>query len=355
MSAVRRVSSVSAAVASVVGGVRKENQDRVAIARARDALGHSFTVVALADGIGGMQDGALCAALTLGSFLASIIDESRRNTSSYLWLSEGVACANAAVHAKYRGTGGSTLVAALIAGDGSVQWTSVGDSRVYHATSTKLNLVSTDDTIAGQLGRNAGSDFNQSKLLQFIGVGNPIEPTVGKLDSSSGQLLLTSDGVHFLDSTPWFGMIVQNAPDPGVCVRRLMDVSQACGGPDNASAAALIIAPEPDSSSAGSLLPTGGLEVWDPFGDLQIVLAAPDFVATSEWVSPPSAVSDTGAGPAAARGEPASPAADLHGRKKGRGSKKSKPRGRDLGDNEERAAEKTNAPQLVMEFPNKPN
>ena len=38
-SGVRRVASLTAAVASELGGVREDNQDRVAIARGRDRLG----------------------------------------------------------------------------------------------------------------------------------------------------------------------------------------------------------------------------------------------------------------------------------------------------------------------------
>jgi len=356
-SGVRRVSSVSAAVASEVGIVRTENQDRVAIARSRDHVGRPFTLAAVADGIGGMQDGALCAAMTLGHLFGTIVEEARTNAISQHSLLRCVNQANAAVHAKYRGEGGSTLVAVLVAGDGSVHWASVGDSRVYHASASKLTRLSIDDTIAGQLGKDREVSLDQSKLLQFIGIGAPIEPGIGQLDASAtGQMLLTSDGVHFLDTTPWFAAIVGNAPDPGLCVRRLTDLSKSCGGPDNASAALIGLDVgffEPVS------MPDMSLEIWDPFGDLQVILDIPlatpvaeklprTPTASNDLLTPPTQAEQTlTAPPVAASKVQRKP-------KKARVQKKAKQSGGKIQEpGENRAADKDEAPQLLMEFPNK--
>lgn len=268
-SGVRRVSALAAAVATEVGSVRVDNQDRVAVAQGWDKDGRPFAVAAVADGIGGMQDGALCAAIALASLFAEIAGQAKAGSPFHEWLPRAVAVANVAVHAKFRGDGGSTLVAALIGADGKVAWANVGDSRVYHQLGGKLVCLSTDDTIAGQLGKGREAGPDQSKLLQFIGIGNPIEPGLGTIDSPAGQLLLASDGVHFLDTTHWFEAIIAHAPDPGMCVRRLADLSKACGGFDNASACVMGLAldvqeREPEISLA--------LEIWDPFGDLQIIV-----------------------------------------------------------------------------------
>ena len=235
-SGVRRVSALAAAVATEVGSVRGDNQDRVAVAKGWDKEGRPFTVAAVADGIGGMQDGALCASIALANLFAEVAGQAWAGSPFQEWLPRSVDVANVAVHSKFRGSGGSTLVAALIGADGNVVWANVGDSRVYHQLGSKLVLLSTDDTIAGQLGKGREAGPDQSKLLQFIGMGNPIEPGLGTIDSPTGQLLLASDGVHFLDTTDWFEAIVAHAPDPGMCVRRLADLSKACGGFDNASA-----------------------------------------------------------------------------------------------------------------------
>ena len=269
-SGVRRVSPLAAAVATEVGSVRADNQDRVAVARGWDKSGRPYAVAAVADGIGGMQDGALCAAMTLAGLFAEVAAQAKAGAPFEEWLSQAVAVANAAVHAKFKGDGGSTLVAALIGGDCKVAWANVGDSRVYHEMDGKLVRLSTDDTIAGQLGKGREAGPDQSKLLQFLGIGNPIEPGLGMIDSPTGQVLLASDGVHFLDTTPWFEAIVAHAPDPGMCARRLTDLSKACGGPDNASACVMGLVLD---AQERELEFSSSLEVWDPFGDLQIIVS----------------------------------------------------------------------------------
>jgi len=57
-SGVRRVAPLVAAIASEIGSVREENQDRAVIARGWSSQGQDYSVIAVADGIGGMRDGA---------------------------------------------------------------------------------------------------------------------------------------------------------------------------------------------------------------------------------------------------------------------------------------------------------
>ncbi|QHE84900.1 hypothetical protein [Hydrogenophaga sp. BPS33] len=85
-SGVRRVAPLKAAVASDVGVVRDENQDRVAIVRGCDGAGSIFVVAALADGIGGMKNGAECASLTLGTFLEAMVGEAQHMCEPREWL-----------------------------------------------------------------------------------------------------------------------------------------------------------------------------------------------------------------------------------------------------------------------------
>lgn len=268
---VRRVASLAAAVASEIGSVRKENQDRAIIARGTDKQGRDFAIVAVADGIGGMRDGANCAAIALGTYVASMYQHARSGAgSSEDWIRRAVNAANQAVFTKFRGDGGSTLVALLVRPGYPACWLSVGDSRVYRSTGESLTQVSVDDTIAGQLGKGSEATFEQSKLLQFIGMGDELEPHIAAFDvGSTDAVLLTTDGVHYLAPTPgWLGRIADNAPDPGMCVKRLVDLAKWCGGHDNATVA--MIALSVDRETEGMpLYPC--LEVWDAFGELQII------------------------------------------------------------------------------------
>ncbi len=65
------VANQSTALASDIGLTRRENQDRIALLKVdtNSTNSLSFTAIALADGMGGMINGAECAALAIGSQL----------------------------------------------------------------------------------------------------------------------------------------------------------------------------------------------------------------------------------------------------------------------------------------------
>ena len=130
ISGARRVAPISAGVATEIGNVRTDNQDRVAIARIRDRAGRAFVVAALADGIGGMQDGAEGAATAIGCLIGELVVAAQSNDEPQKWLARSAMSANRAVHTRLRGNGGSTLAATLTDGTSQAHWLSVGDSRV---------------------------------------------------------------------------------------------------------------------------------------------------------------------------------------------------------------------------------
>ena len=354
-SGVRRVAPVAAALATEVGEVRTENQDRVAIARGRDKLGQPYAIAALADGIGGMREGAECAALALSCLLSTIATESQSTIDPRNWLLKGIKAANDEVHARQRGEGGSTLAVVLATANGSIHWSSVGDSRVYHSNGRKLTQLSIDDTIAGQLGRGHEFGFEQSKLLQFIGIGNPLEASVSEIDKSmGGSVFITTDGVHYLDSTPWFGQLIKHASDPGLCVRRLVELSKWCGGLDNASVAMISLGGKLDE---GMPLINGCFEVWDSFGELQVIVEPPLRLANPQTKTPPVTAlvvqrplveDSTIAKDSALKDDDLRPAS----KKRNRSSRK----GRSIAVKStavEMEMDKPEVPQLVIEFPNK--
>lgn len=356
-SGVRRVAAVSAAIASDVGSVREENQDRVVIVRGADRTGRTFVLAALADGIGGMKQGAECASITLGHLIEAVIYEAQGQNSPKEWLLRAANHANVAVYSKFQGSGGSTLVAALISPDRSVHWLSIGDSRVFHSAGSKLEQLSIDDTIAGQLGKRAEAGLNNSDLLQFVGIGEQLEPHVEQLGHGglTGALLLTSDGVHFIDPS-WLGQIVSHAPDPGMCARRLIELAKWLGGPDNASVALIALdatSDDPDAYFESSF------EVWDPFGDLHVVIdrqtfrtpasPVPATLERAEILAKPS----QGEKPALEPSNFAEAALKPKAKPKtGKGGRKSKAKGKELeaNDADEPVVE---VPQLRIEFPNK--
>lgn len=281
---VRRVAPLLAAIASELGCVRTDNQDRAVVARGRDKYGHEYAVVAVADGIGGMRHGAACASLAIGAFVAALDGyDQESGLTIENWIRQATVAADRAVFEQFGGDGGSTLVALVIRPGHSIHWASVGDSRVYAASGKTLTQVSVDDTIAGQLGKNVEGAFEQSKLLQFVGMGSELEPHVAELSPANvDAVILTTDGIHYLSPTPnWLGQIVNNAPDPGACVKRLAELAKWCGGPDNATVAMISLSSNWESDDRPSY---SCLEVWDAFGELQIVSGyATPKVAAAHW------------------------------------------------------------------------
>ena len=359
---VRRVASLAAAIATEIGSVRDENQDRAVLARGRDRQGQDYAVAVVADGIGGMRDGATCAAMAIGSFIASVHQHAQFGSdNSEAWLRRAVNDSNEAVFASLRGNGGSTLVALLLRPGHTAFWLSVGDSRVYRSTGKSLVQISIDDTIAGQLGRNSETAFEQSKLLQFIGMGGELEPHINELvGAPADTVVLTTDGVHYLaPANGWLGQIVGNAPDPGICVKRLVDLAKWCGGPDNATAVMIALSAEREVEVGR---PYSCLEVWDTFGELQIILnenarertAAthrnegpvadrPSFVALNALIGSPELVD----------GRPKKAERDAS---KTRRSKRTQRKAKSANGKRDKSSLKSTdvgVPQLLMEFPTK--
>lgn len=266
-SGVRRLSAISGAIASDIGTSREENQDRAAIIRVSDVNGEVYTLVAVSDGMGGMQSGGICAATTLAAFFTSFIVRNRAGVRFDEGIIESALDANNAVYNLFGGRGGATLSALLIRTDGNCIWLNVGDSRIYGVRSDGVLQFTTDDTISGQLGEEFVGLKNRSELLQFVGMGEELEPHYSTFSyDDANHFLMTTDGVHYLDERLMESIVI-NAPDSGTCLKRLVDVSKWCGGKDNCSA--VMFSMSESLFPHNELLGRGVCEVWDSFGDLQ--------------------------------------------------------------------------------------
>lgn len=341
---VRRVAQLGAAVGSDIGLVRTENQDRAVLVQGWEANGSRFSVAVVADGIGGMRAGGMCASLAISGFIASICESATFRTSSSDWMMSAALRANDAVYNKYYGDGGSTLIAALIRHGEAPCWMSVGDSRIYLEIEQNLQQLSTDDTIAGQLGRDAIENPEQGRLLQFIGMGADIQPHVHELESTvSGRLLLVTDGVHYLRKySSCMDKVSSIATDSGVCAKRLLDLANWCGGHDNATIVIMPLSVDEESMSPPSV---GFVEVLDSFGDGQFFIG--NSLYSSGRDNGESRVSRNYALSNSVSSDPSAKqrvdVATKKTRSKNGVVKKSRAAKSDI----------TDVPQLIMEFPNK--
>ena len=357
------MASLSAALASDVGNIREDNQDRAAIIRGRDQRGREYVLAVVADGIGGMRDGGSCAAMTIGAFVATVDRLAQTGSPSDTpedWLREGAYAANAAVFSKFRASGGSTLVALLIRPGSRPYWLSIGDSRVYCMNDGALTQTSIDDTIAGQLGKNPEDASEQSRLLQFVGMGSDLEPHIAVVDAeSTDALILTTDGIHYLSSGPgWLGQIIRHSPDPGVCVKRLVDLAKWCGGPDNATVAMITF---PVDIQADTRLSYPCLEVWDAFGELQLLSPPPPSAlpnlnsdpTTPRQLAPASKIPPTFGLEPVIDGESRSATPEKTKPRRGKASRKPKKPAEEGSPSNDKSDNKPDLPQLHMEFPTK--
>lgn len=271
-SGVRRVAPLHGALASEIGNNRDDNQDKAIIFRGSDASGRPYAVAVVADGIGGMKDGAVCASLAIASFTSAFSELSLLGTLPLQdRLLQSVMFSNEAVHRDYLGRGGSTLVAVVLTPGRPPIWASAGDSRIYLLSNQTLKPLTVDDTIAGQLDKKGRVSPEHSKILQYIGMGRNFEPHIGEVgNASEGQLVLTTDGVHYLaeDGSDWFKNVLQHASEVWTAAKRLVDVATWCGGPDNATLAVIsfpVQFSDIDSEETD-------LQIWDAFGELHVQL-----------------------------------------------------------------------------------
>lgn len=266
-SAVRRVADLPMAIATDMGLVRKENQDRAAILRVQLTEDMPTIIAVVCDGMGGMTDGAICSSLAISTFLSGYIQNINLPLKDRIVSS--VMQANDTVFAKYNGSGGSTLSAFVIDNQESILGVNVGDSRIYSMDEHKLLQLTVDDTLAGQFTQNNEDLFRGNELLQYIGMGQGIEPHIIPSAEATKlpSILLTSDGVHFLDKRT-MELVTKHASDSALAVRRLIELAKWCGGHDNASAIiANLSAIVPEKTN----LNLGEIEVWDAFGELRLI------------------------------------------------------------------------------------
>jgi serine/threonine protein phosphatase PrpC len=251
-----------------LGMVRKQNQDRALIAFAKYSYApeRSFTLGVVCDGIGGLAKGDEAAVLALSTFVSRVLRTPKQNPTDRL--RSGALAANNAVHQAFRGRSGATISAVMIRRGVEVVGLNIGDSRIYGITkSRELQQLSRDDTLAQALGHPRPLDLHTNQLIQFVGMGNDIEPhTFSTNDAAFDSLLLTSDGIHNMPPDT----LTQAARVPSSnanLVERLLMISDALGGRDNATAVSVPIRLDPLNGQPQQGL---SLEFWSVSDRLEI-------------------------------------------------------------------------------------
>jgi PPM family protein phosphatase len=183
-------------------GGRSENQDRI-----KEIAGDGFTLLVLADGLGGQGDGALAARQCVEA-AAEVF--ARAPGLSDDELQAVVAAADQAVAAlrvaqDKPATSMRTTLALLAICEDSARWAHVGDSRIYWFRDKALMQRTRDHSVAELVAgledsslAAAPDDTDRNRLLRVIGNGTGCRADLGETTIAlrpGDAFLLCSDGV----------------------------------------------------------------------------------------------------------------------------------------------------------------
>jgi PPM family protein phosphatase len=232
------------AARSDIGRCRDRNQDTAY------AGGH---LLAVADGMGAAGDQASAAvvealkpleaaSLPAGNLLNAMEDAVRQAESAVRDLT-----------AADPGTG-STLTAMLWSGS-QLALVHVGDTRAYLLRGGELFQITHDHSVVQALldegkitAEEADSHPQRSLLLRAIDGQDPAQPDVSLHDARAGdRYLLCSDGLTAVASAGIIRDTLSAPGEPDQAVRRLIDLANQAGGPDNIACVVADVMAPPDS------------------------------------------------------------------------------------------------------------
>jgi serine/threonine protein phosphatase PrpC len=234
--------------ATDVGRVREINEDSLLVLELRGAR-QGQLVVGVADGMGGHQAGEVASALAVESLRRFVQSADASETYDDLLRRSAMlgndTIWNAAAADSAKDGMGTTLVCALLDGDGRVVVANVGDSRAYAYVGGDVYLVTADHTwvneqvLAGVMSqREARVSPFRNLLTRTLGNAPSVEVDVFsglQLDAGDG-LVLVSDGVTgYLDESDIAAILIETSTAQEAAERLVAEAVER-GGADNATA-----------------------------------------------------------------------------------------------------------------------
>jgi protein phosphatase len=245
-----------------VGKMREHNEDAFVVAdltRGNATLqpevrshtvGDRGTLFMVADGMGGAAAGEIASAMAIEAVLREVTDAlasaDRPTEDAFATaIKRATAAANAEIHTfalehpEFRGMGTTATVAGVL-GD-SVYLAQVGDSRAYLVRGGIAAQITKDQSLMQKLveaGELTQEEAEQSERRNIILQALGPEPNI-KVDLTAQQLrrgdtlVLCSDGLSGQVKTDDIARIVTEEPDLMSACKRLIDLANDAGGPDN--------------------------------------------------------------------------------------------------------------------------
>lgn len=228
-----------AVLATTVGLIRKENEDRAIVARFfSQKLNVPIYCYILSDGMGGMANGGLAATLTVTYFLTKLVESIDSKFSVEDSIKAAVQEAHKKVCASINFKGGATLSAIIAVKPGELYAVNVGDSRIYQCTTESLLQITEDDDIKNFLSKIKGIEVNnviaqRNGLTKFIGMEGDLEISVDHCSSSS-DFFIISDGISLIGEEN-LNHLYENKTSDSEFLQRCIHLSNWFGGKDNAT------------------------------------------------------------------------------------------------------------------------
>ena len=229
---------------SETGKVRSQNQDAFRI----EELDRNTVLAAVCDGMGGAKSGNIASKLAIDVFTEEVLcsyKPSMTQEQIEQLLQNAVKLANFTVYDQARqfedfAGMGTTLVAALITGK-TATIVNVGDSRCYHITRSDIHRITVDHSLVqlmvdrGELTAEEARDYpGRNYITRAVGTEPTVESDLFAIRLDRGEaLLLSSDGLHNeVDDQEILFEVVHGVNNDNCC-RRLLDIADMRGSPDN--------------------------------------------------------------------------------------------------------------------------
>lgn len=226
------------------GRVRPQNQDAFKI----EELDRNTLLCVVCDGMGGAKSGNVASTLAVDVFTQEIRiswNPSLDGNEIEDLMERAIKLANYTVYEQakeiedFAGMG-TTLVAALIRGK-QAYIANVGDSRAYYVNSQGIRLVTTDHSVVqmmiqrGELQPEMAKKYPGKNLItRAIGTESMVECDLFQLElEKEDVIILCTDGLsNLLDDQELLFEVVHYG-DKQDCCRRLLDIANHRGAPDN--------------------------------------------------------------------------------------------------------------------------
>ena len=219
---------------------------------------------AVADGMGGARAGEVASGIVVETLEKDMPDGMPPEKG----LAELTREANQRIHEKAtsdaeRAGMGTTLTAAYV-GDGNVALAHVGDSRAYRLRDGKLQQLTNDHSLVGELVRRgklteqqAEEHPQRSVITRALGPEAAVEVDSFSVDARPDDVfLLCSDGLTSMVAPETITDILRQADTLDAAARRLVDTANENGGRDNITVVLFRIEGVPEAGDAEADQPT---------------------------------------------------------------------------------------------------